>query len=361
MRSPVLDLIHCPQCHQSLLITPAPDSPTEEIWQGMLTCTQCRACYPIHNGIPHLFVDDASWASKAREAQGWLEFHQEQGIYEFTDPNDFKLPYTPDEPWRTFAANFDLALEQLKPNGHEVVLDLGAGRGWAAKHFALRGCQALAIDILDDPNIGLGRAWDMMAEANTHFTPLIADGERLPLYANSVDIVFCSAALHHSSDMPLLLQNIHRVLKPGGRLCAINEPAISLFEDARSVLARDAKRELELGINENRPTLLDYYSILWQLGFDDFKSWTLVTQSMSVPQLLDWAKELGAVQPDISPARPQQTLIRWGRFMRNRLRTLRYRRSVRALLKTTEPREQLTRLTSLYVTGGISFIAHKVT
>src|SRR5690606_1223621 len=114
--------------------------------------------------------------------------------------------------------------------------------------------------------IGLGRAWAMMKDAGVYFSPLIADGERLPLFPESADLVFCSAALHHSSNLPLLLQNIHRMLKPGGKLCAINEPVISIFEDEHRVLEQGAGRELKHGINENCPDLLQYYGTLHDLG-----------------------------------------------------------------------------------------------
>ena len=200
MRTSLLTLVCCPACGGAL--EPVDERAEQpEIWEGDLRCVRCGAVYPVQRGIPHLYIDDARWAPKAREAQGWVDYHKERDIYiQPEDAVDLKIPYYPEEPWITVATSFDIAMEELvsflKPG--MVVLDLGAGRGWAAKQFALRGCRAVALDITPDENVGLGRAWALMKHADVYFDPIIADGERLPLLPESCRprLLRCDAASH---------------------------------------------------------------------------------------------------------------------------------------------------------------------
>ena len=231
-----------------------------------------------------------------------------------------------------------------------VVLDLRAGRGWAAKQFAQRGCRAFALDIVPDENVGLGRAWALMKQADVYFEPIIADAENSPFYPESFDLVFCAATLHHTSDLLLLMRNIQRVLKPGGLLYAINEPCIPVGESAGHVLKRDAASELRHGINEQRPNLLEYWTVLEQAHFVDIRFLWPAGYSLSVTELENCAKDLGAVWPGRSGSGWQTDSRRWGRFLRSRLRTLTKRRLIRRLLSPPNGREPLMR--SILLCGG---------
>ena len=270
MRPVLLEVICCPICGSSL--RPAGDDSAglssvaeDELWDGVLFCTGSGHEFPIANGIPHLYLDDESWQPKKVEAQGWVEVHKAQGIYDpGPDPVDLRLPYIEDPYWIEIASAFDLALDRLGLSGGERILDLGAGRGWAAKHFASRGCHVVALDIVPDENIGLGRAYALMEQAQVKFELLLGDGEKLPLLPDRFDIVFSSATLHHATDLPAMMQNIGRVLKPGGLLCAIREPCLSFWRDEKRMLKRVAADELAAGINESLPTLGDYVAALDQ-------------------------------------------------------------------------------------------------
>ena len=51
-------------------------------------------------------------------------------------------------------------------------------------------------------------------------------GERLPLREGSVDVVYARQVLHHASDLPGLLKECARVLRPGGVLLAAREHVV---------------------------------------------------------------------------------------------------------------------------------------
>jgi SAM-dependent methyltransferase len=294
MRQGLLELLACPVCAGRLILRDETAGP-EEVWTGELRCAGCDATFPVRWGMPHLYVDDEKWAPKAREAEGWAAFHKNRGAYEQPEHAiDLQIPYYPEEPWISVARSFDIALEELALVGDEHVLDLGAGRGWAAKHFALRGCEVVALDIVADLNIGLGRGHALMQDAGVHFDRLIADGESLPLQEGTFDLVFCAGTLHHSSDLPLLLRNIWRILAPGGLLCAINEPCISVVRDEQELLRRYAREELDLGINETRPTVAGYYDALLSSGFTIRQLVPAQSYAMNDVELAMWSRDVGA-------------------------------------------------------------------
>lgn len=294
MRAELIPLLRCPESQAPLHLEGEPQPWIEE---GTLVCADgCR--YPITRGMPHIYINDALWQPKAREAVGWITYHQDHQIYDQTGVEiDFQLPFFPHDPWIDIAHQFNIALELVQPQSGEWVLDVGAGRSWAAKQFAMRGCQAVAVDIVDDDQVGLGRSRALMAQANVVYDALIADSERLPFAANSFDLVFCSAALHHTTNLDRLVGQIGRVLKPGGRMVAINEPCVEDASDdallRRTVLAE----ELAYGINETRPRLDDYRRALRVAGLREQRLFPWHAWNMSLDTVRAWANEMGVVAP----------------------------------------------------------------
>lgn len=324
MKAELIDLICCPQCEGTLQLNEI-EIKDNEIWQGALTCRQCSADYPIRKGLPHLYIDDEHWASKAMEAEGWVTYHKDLGIYEIVPESvDLKIPYYPEDPWIGIARSFDMALSELNLTGSETILDLGAGRGWAAKEFAKRGCRVVALDVVPDENVGLGRAKALMDHAGVYFDRLIGDGEKLPFFEDSFDLVFCAATLHHSSNLPLFLENIHKVLKRNGRLCAINEPCISITSNEKKLLARHAAHELKLGINETRPNLIEYEQALQHVGLHPLKLAPAHGMTLSTGNLLTMSRDLGAMRPHpaLIFSEPTRFIYQTGKYIMLRLAAL---------------------------------------
>src|SRR4029453_4151582 len=114
---------------------------------------------------------------------------------------DFKLPYFAEDPWITVARQFDIALALLDPRPGEWIRAVGAARGWGSKHFGLRGCRVVGIDVVDDDQIGLGRSRALMEQAGVVYDLTIGDHERLPFADGAFDAIFCAATLHHTTDL----------------------------------------------------------------------------------------------------------------------------------------------------------------
>ena len=280
----------CPLCQGSFEIN-ATELEKEKIIEGTLRCTECAHIYPVHKGIPNLIPENGWGESKSPEMKGWVNLWEKKGMYEIAGPSEdsFKLPYLGGS-WTDFARMFDLTLQELELQGNEVILDLGAGQGWAARHFAEKGCQVVATDIVADEWWGLGRSWAIMEYAGVCFDPALADGENLPFLPESFDLIFLSATLHHFDKLDRVLAQIFKILKPGGRIVAASEPAISIIQRERDILP--TLEEIDEGIIERRPKTFQYYFALKRAGFQNINIDTFETYKSKPAQLYDWIKTL---------------------------------------------------------------------
>lgn len=260
----------CPQCQSSDLdhATDEPlGSPTAT---GFLVCRSCAGRYDVIDGIAHLHVDDHSWLSKQREAAGWESFASELGQLHYegigAPPVDFVIPYIDDEPWATMGRNFDRLVADVDLVGART-LDVGASRPWAAKQFALRGAQtSVAVDVNAHQVVGLGRGWAMAEEAGVELDLVVGDSERLPFADDWFDVVFISAAMHHTNFIRRLARELERVLAPRGTLIVANEPTRPGAGDESDLLLESAQMELRHGITERRPAATEYLEAISATG-----------------------------------------------------------------------------------------------
>ena len=99
----------------------------------------------------------------------------------------------------------------------DCALELGCGTGLFTRTFARTGCRLVAIDV--SPSL-LDRATANGVDGRVTFR--LDDAEQLSFDDEAFDVVVGSSVLHHL-DIDRALGEIHRVLKPGGRV-AFAEP-----------------------------------------------------------------------------------------------------------------------------------------
>ncbi|HET8892584.1 MAG TPA: methyltransferase domain-containing protein [Gaiellaceae bacterium] len=256
MTAALLEILRCPLCRAEL-----------REGAGGYVCNGCtRQFARTGDGIPLMLHDDLPGAAvKLGEAAGWVEKARSEGWYEPDDRVDAALPFVNrdlgwDDPnWRANSYSFQLLLDRYVKEAHGLrVLEVGAGRAWAARFWLERDCAYVATDILADPMIGLGRG-----AFYGDFLRVQADGEHLPFAGGVFDLTYCVATLHHALDLPRMVREMARVTQPGGLVAGLNEGTRGL---GRNTENPDQAGEKSLGINEHVHTVWAYSAAFTRAG-----------------------------------------------------------------------------------------------
>ncbi len=111
-----------------------------------------------------------------------------------------------DDPEPFYRALADRSLRDFPfPLAGSRVLDLACGPGHYSEGLSRRGAQIVALDLDED-------------DVSSVQVPgrLLGDGARLPFPDQAFDGVFCSNMLEHTPEPGLVLEDISRVVRPGG-------------------------------------------------------------------------------------------------------------------------------------------------
>ena len=157
------------------------------------------------------------------------------------------------------------AAELLSPAGGERVLDVGTGTGEVLRQLARRPLRPAEVVGIDASAAMLARVSHLPAGWSVR----VGDARRLPFGDGEFDAATVSYVLHvlADADVPVVLAELRRVLRPGGRLVLVT-PGIP---------ARGPMRVLALGLDRLaacRPSrcgglrALDPRPALRRAGFD---------------------------------------------------------------------------------------------
>lgn len=124
-----------------------------------------------------------------------------------------------------FSAGQDLRqmVASVPLNGRERVLDIGTGAGHTALAFAAVAGECVGLDLTDAM---IDVATKFAAErgvTNVHFE--VGDAEDLPFPNESFDVVSCRFAAHHFGHVERSIEEIARVLRPGGTFILVDHLA----------------------------------------------------------------------------------------------------------------------------------------
>jgi 2-polyprenyl-6-hydroxyphenyl methylase/3-demethylubiquinone-9 3-methyltransferase len=115
-------------------------------------------------------------------------------------------------PFRVGYAKKILDRLEITPEG-KIALEIGCGGGLLCEEIAAIGFTTLGIDPSQQSII---TASTHAADNGLKITYIIGAGEKLSLPDNTCDVVFCCDVLEHVEDLPKVISEISRVLKPGG-------------------------------------------------------------------------------------------------------------------------------------------------
>lgn len=97
------------------------------------------------------------------------------------------------------------------------ILEVGCGTGTDLLQFLRAGADAYGID-LSGRSVTLARKRLSLSSFETRRL-LLGDAENLPFPANSFDLVYSWGVLHHTPDTVKAVEEIYRVVRPGGAIC----------------------------------------------------------------------------------------------------------------------------------------------
>jgi 2-polyprenyl-3-methyl-5-hydroxy-6-metoxy-1,4-benzoquinol methylase len=121
-------------------------------------------------------------------------------------------------------------LKEMGPLKGKRILDIGAGLGESSVYFALQGARVTTVDLSPEMvRIGL----ELGKLNGVELEGIVSSAESLNVKPEEYDIVYVANTIHHVTDKPLLFEQIHRALKPGGRFFTFDpiayNPAINIY------------------------------------------------------------------------------------------------------------------------------------
>jgi SAM-dependent methyltransferase len=144
-----------------------------------------------------------------------------------------------------------------------TVLDVGAGTGVASAAFLASGARrAIALEPDASDEVGRGAIQRLGSRAGLEI--IDGWGEKIDLPDGSVDIVYCRQALHHAQDLPLMIRECARVLRPGGTFIACREHVVDDDGQLQQFLAAHPIHRLAGG--EHAFALGDYVAAIQGSG-----------------------------------------------------------------------------------------------
>jgi ubiquinone/menaquinone biosynthesis C-methylase UbiE len=154
-----------------------------------------------------------------------------------------------------------MLLDMLRPTDQQI-LDVGCGTGVFATRVleSLPDSHVWGLD-LSDGMLQQGLPRCRASGGRLHLVQ--GDSERLPFPDDAFDVVTCTHSFHHYPRQDQVVAEMHRVLRPGGRLLLIDGDRDGLWGrlifDVLVVLMEGAVRHL------SAHTLRELF---WETGFD---------------------------------------------------------------------------------------------
>jgi len=176
----------------------------------------------------------------------------------------------------------------LKPQPSDTAIDIATGGGFTALALARHTAHVTAIDITQEMLQEAEKAAAEQEVANITF--LKNDVHDLSFAEASFDIAACRFAAHHFVDLERAMRQIHRVLKPGGRLYILDCSVAGSTEDQVFINSIERLRDSS---HVNSRSGREWRDLLEKLRFNvesaEVKMWTY--------ELPWWFDQIGTPEP----------------------------------------------------------------
>ena len=204
LRSELLELLICPACQASAkLDIDIGEMDGDDIVSGMMTCSNCRAEYPIENHVPRFVRPNEDYCENF--GFQWLKWRTLQ-IDRLSGHNISRQRFLADSRWAP----------DWFPG--KLILDAGCGAGRFTDIVAELGARVIAVDISSAIEACRETTAVHAERPNVGVDCIQASLFNLPLREGVFDGVYCMGVIQHTPEPGLLMQSLPRFLKPGGRL-----------------------------------------------------------------------------------------------------------------------------------------------
>jgi len=118
-----------------------------------------------------------------------------------------------------FEPSHDLMLKEIRALPAGRLLDIGCGTGELVGRLAWRGWNVIGLDLCETM---LHRARFKLNGNASRVRLTVGDSEQLPFGDGVFDAVTCANSFHHYPHQEAVVAEMHRVLRPGGRLLVLD-------------------------------------------------------------------------------------------------------------------------------------------
>ncbi|MFA6304864.1 MAG: class I SAM-dependent methyltransferase [Patescibacteria group bacterium] len=149
-------------------------------------------------------------------------------------------------------------------SNNSIILEIGAGSGYDSLSLLKMGYNLIVSDISPESISGIKQKInEKYPQHSSQVIYLVADGQNLPLPDNSVNAVFIVASLHHFERQDIALQEMFRVVKPGGMIICAMEPSRFMMSFTK-LFKNSARLRIHHGHSEADETHPGYDKRDWQ-------------------------------------------------------------------------------------------------
>ena len=217
-----LNILACPECKTRL----------NQKSELQLECTSCNHVFEIRENIPILLMEDFDKSLSSQDKKFELEFMRQtvekdavkgfdRGVYASLKEQEYR----------------DLFNNILIPSQDEeqLILDLGCGVGLSSIILSEYSYEVVGLDIVFE---SLKKAKNILKPGEDLPFLIVGDVERTPFLDHTFNAIFIGGVLHHFPNYITALRECYRILKPKGKLIALEPNWLDFYSTLKFTIGR---------------------------------------------------------------------------------------------------------------------------